>query len=34
MQKTDSLYNLVIRIPDIDNIYLYGKDSYETKCHF
>ena len=29
--KTDSLFNLINRQPDIDKIYLYPEDPYETK---
>ena len=30
--KTNSLFNLINQQPDIDKIYLYTKDPYETKC--
>ena len=29
--KTNLLFNLIIHQPDIDEIYLYAKDSYEAK---
>ena len=29
--KTNSLLNLIENHPDIDKIYLYGKDPYEAK---
>ena len=29
--KTNSLFNLIIQQPDIDNIYLWAKDSYYAK---
>ena len=29
--KTNSLINLIENHPDIDKIYLYGKDPYEAK---
>ena len=29
--KTNSLFNLINQQPDIDKIYLYTKDPYETK---
>ena len=29
--KTNSLFNLISHQPDIDKIYLYAKDPYETK---
>ena len=32
--KTNSLFNLINQQPDIDNIYLYAKDSYEAKYQF
>ena len=32
--KTNSLFNLIIQQPDIDKVYLYGKDTYEVKYHF
>ena len=32
--KTNSLFNLIIQQPDIDKVYLYGKDPYEVKYHF
>ena len=30
-QEKNSLINLICHQPDIDQIYLYAKDSYETK---
>ena len=33
-EKTNSLFNLINQQPDIDKIYLYAKDPYETKYHF
>ena len=30
-RKTNALLNLIIAQPDIDKIYLYGKDIYEAK---
>ena len=30
--KTNLLLNLIENQPDIDKIYLYAKDPYETKC--
>ena len=32
--KTNSLFNLINRQPDIDKIYLYAKDPYEEKYQF
>ena len=32
--KTNSLFNLISQQPDIDTIYLYAKDPYETKYQF
>ena len=32
--KTNALLNLINNQPDIDKIYLYAKDSYETKYQF
>ena len=32
--KTNSLFNLISQQPDIDKIYLYAKDPYETKYQF
>ena len=32
--KTNSLFNLLSHQPDIDKIYLNGKDSYEAKHEF
>ena len=32
--KTNSLFNLINHQPDIDKIYLYAKDPYETKYQF
>ena len=32
--KTNSLLNLINNQPDIDKIYLYAKDSYETKYQY
>ena len=29
--KTNTLFNLIIHLQDIDKIYLYAKDSYEAK---
>ena len=29
--KTNSLFNLINKEPDIDKIYLYAKDTYEVK---
>ena len=31
LEKTNSLFNLIIQQPDIDKIYLYTKDPYEAK---
>ena len=31
--KANSLFNLIHHQPDIDKMYLYGKDPYETKYH-
>ena len=33
-RKTNSLLNLIIHQPDIDEIYLYAKDPYEAKYQF
>ena len=32
--KTNALLNLINNQPDIDKIYLYTKDPYETKCQY
>ena len=32
--KNSSLFNLINQQPDIDKIYLYAKDPYETKYQF
>ena len=32
--KTNSLFNFISKQPDIDKIYLYAKDPYETKFQF
>ena len=32
--KTNALLNLINNQPDIDKIYLYAKDPYETKCQY
>ena len=32
--KTNALFNLTNEEPDIDEIYLYTKDPYETKNQF
>ena len=32
--KTNSLFNLINQQPDIDQIYLYGKDLYKAKHQF
>ena len=32
--KTNTLLNLINNQPDIDKIYLYAKDPYETKYQF
>ena len=32
--KTNSLFNLITQQPDIDKIYLYPKDPYESKYKF
>ena len=32
--KTNALLNSINNQPDIDKIYLYGKDPYEAKYHF
>ena len=32
--KTNALLNSIDNQPDIDKIYLYGKDPYEAKYHF
>ena len=32
--KTNSLFNLINKQPDIDKIYLYVRDTYETKTQF
>ena len=32
--KTDPLFSLISKQPDIDKLYLYAKDPYETKYHF
>ena len=33
-ENTNSLFNLISQQPDIDKIYLYGKDLYEAKYQF
>ena len=33
-RKTNTLLNLINNQPDIDKIYLYAKDPYETKYQF
>ena len=33
-RKTNTLLNLINNQPDIDKIYLYGKDPYEDKYQF
>ena len=33
-EKTNVLLNLIENQPDIDKIYLYAKDPYETKCQY
>ena len=33
-EKTNSLFNSINQQPDIDKIYLYAKDPYETKYQF
>ena len=30
--KKNALLNLIIHQPDVDKIYWYGKNPYETKC--
>ena len=32
--KTNVLLNLIENQPDIDKIYLYAKDPYESKCQY
>ena len=32
--KRNSLFNLINQQPDIDKVYLYAKDPYETKYQF
>ena len=32
--KTNALLNLLYNLPDIDKIYLYGKDPYEAKYQY
>ena len=32
--KTNSLFNLINQQPDIDKIYLYANDRYETKYQY
>ena len=32
--KTNALLNLINNQPDIDKIYLYAKDPYESKCQY
>ena len=32
--KTNSLFNLISQLPDIDKIYLHAKDPYEAKYQF
>ena len=34
MGKTNALLNLINNQPDIDKIYLYGKDPYEAKYQY
>ena len=34
LEKQIHLFNLIYVEPDIDNIYLYAKDPYETKYQF
>ena len=33
-EKTNVLLNLIENQPDIDKVYLYAKDPYETKCQY
>ena len=33
-RKTNSLFNLISQQPDVDKMYLYAKDPYETKYQF
>ena len=33
-RKTNGLFNLINHQPDIDKLYLYAKDLYETKYHY
>ena len=33
-RKTNSLFNLIKQQPDIDKIYLYTQDPFETKYQF
>ena len=33
-RKTNSLFNLISQLADIDKIYLHAKDLYEAKYHF
>ena len=33
-EKTKSLFNLINQQPDIDKVYLYAKDPYESKNQF
>ena len=33
-EKTNSLFNSISQLPDIDKICLYAKDAYETKYQF
>ena len=32
--KTNSWFNLINQLPDIDKVYLYAKDPYEAKYRF
>ena len=32
--KNKFIFNLIIHQPDIEKIYLYAKDPYNTKCQF
>ena len=32
--KANSLFNLISQQPDIDNIYLYTKDTFDANCQF
>ena len=33
-RKINGLFNLINHQPDIDKLYLYAKDLYETKYHY